>query len=86
MARGWDEGHDRADSLERGVGVWRPPQYSLHNPETPLNALPVLLDTDIGSNIDDSLALAYLLRHPGCDLLGVSTVSRRLGWGKVRHR
>lgn len=40
-----------------------------------MNALPVLLDTDIGSNIDDSLALAYLLRHPGCDLLGVSTVS-----------
>jgi purine nucleosidase len=40
-----------------------------------LNPLPVLLDTDIGSNIDDSLALAYLLRHPGCDLLGVATVS-----------
>jgi purine nucleosidase len=37
--------------------------------------LPVLLDTDIGSNIDDSLALAYLLRHPACELLGVSTVS-----------
>ena len=36
---------------------------------------PVLLDTDIGTNIDDSLALAYLLRNPRCDLLGVTTVS-----------
>lgn len=35
----------------------------------------LLIDTDIGSNIDDSLALAYLLRHPACDLLGVATVS-----------
>ena len=37
--------------------------------------IPVLLDTDIGSNVDDSLALAYLLRHPACDLVGVTTVS-----------
>src|SRR3954464_14894050 len=36
---------------------------------------PLLLDTDVGTNIDDSLALAYLLRHPRCDLLGVTTVS-----------
>lgn len=37
--------------------------------------VPVLLDTDIGTNIDDALALAYLLREPRCDLLGVTTVS-----------
>ena len=37
--------------------------------------IPVLLDTDIGTNIDDALALAYLLRHPRCELLGVTTVS-----------
>lgn len=35
----------------------------------------VLFDTDIGSDIDDALALAYLLRQPRCDLLGVTTVS-----------
>jgi purine nucleosidase len=35
----------------------------------------VLFDTDIGSNIDDALALAYLLRQPKCTLLGVTTVS-----------
>ncbi len=37
--------------------------------------IPVLLDTDIGSDIDDAVALAYLLRQPQCDLLGVTTVS-----------
>lgn len=38
---------------------------------------PVLLDTDIGTNIDDALALAYLLRQPRCELLGVTTVTGR---------
>lgn len=37
--------------------------------------IPVLLDTDIGSDIDDALALAYLLRQPQCELVGVTTVS-----------
>jgi purine nucleosidase len=37
--------------------------------------IPILLDTDIGSDIDDALALAYLLRQPRCELLGVTTVS-----------
>ena len=35
----------------------------------------VLLDTDIGNDIDDALALAYLLMEPECELLGVTTVS-----------
>lgn len=35
----------------------------------------ILLDTDIGSDIDDALCLAYLLAHPGCDLAGITTVS-----------
>jgi purine nucleosidase len=37
--------------------------------------LPVLFDTDIGSDIDDAVALAYLMRHPRCELLGVTTVT-----------
>ena len=37
--------------------------------------LPLLLDTDIGSDIDDALALAYLLRQPRCELVGITTVS-----------
>ncbi|MGI5868892.1 MAG: nucleoside hydrolase [Kiritimatiellia bacterium] len=35
----------------------------------------VLFDTDIGSDIDDALALAYLLKEPRCELLGVTTVT-----------
>jgi len=35
----------------------------------------VILDTDIGSDIDDAICLAYLLAQPRCELLGVTTVS-----------
>jgi purine nucleosidase len=35
----------------------------------------VLLDTDIGTDIDDAVCLAYLLLHPDCDLLGITTVT-----------
>jgi purine nucleosidase len=40
-----------------------------------MDRIPVLFDTDIGTNVDDALALAYLLRQPACRLLGVTTVS-----------
>lgn len=32
------------------------------------------LDTDIGTDVDDALTLAYVLRHPEIELVGVSTV------------
>lgn len=35
----------------------------------------VLFDTDIGSDIDDAVCLAYLLAQPECDLLGITTVT-----------
>src|SRR5277367_5593246 len=35
----------------------------------------VILDTDIGSDIDDAVCLAYLLANPACDLLGITTVT-----------
>ena len=35
----------------------------------------ILLDTDIGNDIDDAVCLAYLLNQPECDLLGITTVS-----------
>src|SRR5689334_3389143 len=41
----------------------------------------VLLDTDIGSDIDDAVCLAYLLAQPECELLGITTVS-----GEPEHR
>lgn len=41
----------------------------------------VILDTDIGTDIDDAVCLAYLLAQPRCDLLGVTTVT-----GEVEKR
>lgn len=38
-------------------------------------SIPVILDTDIGSDIDDAVCLAYLLRQPQCELLGVTTAT-----------
>jgi purine nucleosidase len=35
----------------------------------------LLLDTDIGSDIDDAVALAYLLQQPEVELLGITTVT-----------
>lgn len=43
----------------------------------------VLFDTDIGSDIDDAVALAWLLANPDCDLVGITTVS---GQPEVRAR
>ena len=37
--------------------------------------LPVILDTDIGTDIDDAYALAALIRRDDLELLGVTTVS-----------
>ncbi len=38
-------------------------------------AIKVIHDTDIGSDIDDAVCLAYLLAQPECDLVGVTTVT-----------
>ena len=34
---------------------------------------PIILDTDIGDDIDDAYCLAYLLSQPGCELVGITT-------------
>lgn len=39
------------------------------------DSIPVLLDTDIGTDIDDAYALAQVVRSPELELLGVTTVS-----------
>ena len=38
-------------------------------------SIKIILDTDIGSDIDDALCLAYLLAQPKCELLGITTVT-----------
>lgn len=35
----------------------------------------ILLDTDIGTDVDDAVCLAYLLSRPDCELLGITTVT-----------
>lgn len=37
--------------------------------------LPIILDTDIGTDVDDALALAYLLRNPAYDVRLITVVS-----------
>lgn len=41
----------------------------------PQQKIPILLDTDIGGDIDDAFAVALILDSPELDLLGVTTVS-----------
>ena len=40
-----------------------------------MNKIKLIMDTDIGSDIDDALCLAYVLRQPACELLGITTCS-----------
>ncbi len=46
-----------------------------------MRTFPIILDTDIGNDIDDAIALAYLLREPRCELVGITTVT-----GEVEKR
>ena len=43
--------------------------------------LPLIVDTDVGTDVDDALALAFALRHPEIELRAVTTVS-----GDARRR
>jgi purine nucleosidase len=52
------------------VGVWL-----LIATSAAAQRVPVLFDTDIGTDIDDAYALALILRSPELDLIGVTTVS-----------
>lgn len=37
--------------------------------------IPFILDSDTGTDVDDALAIAFAVRHPGLDLKAVTTVS-----------
>src|SRR5437660_423515 len=50
------------------------PYHAYHKRRTTMT-VKILLDTDIGSDIDDAVCLAYLLAQPACELLGITTVS-----------
>lgn len=40
-----------------------------------MEKIPILLDTDPGNDIDDALAISYLLQKKECELLGITTVT-----------
>ena len=40
-----------------------------------MDILKLIVDTDIGSDIDDALCLAYLLQQPRCEIVGITTCS-----------
>lgn len=46
----------------------------LREPSMPI-PLPVLLDTDVGTDVDDAIAIALVCGAPECDLRAVTTVS-----------
>ncbi len=51
----------------------------MNNPLHGAGATPIILDTDIGDDIDDALALAVALNSPEVELVGVTTVFRDAG-------
>jgi inosine-uridine nucleoside N-ribohydrolase len=59
-----------AAGIAVGLLLATPPAGTAQQPSRPL---PVILDTDIGDDIDDTWALAYLLRSPELDLRLVVT-------------
>ena len=84
---GPSSGWSRRDIMKVTGAVLGASALSVMGGEKPLFAAPaapglhhngvtkVLLDTDIGSDIDDAIALTYLLSQPQCELLGVTTVT-----------
>ncbi len=58
--------------LTFGALFWASPAWCAD--ERPKPRLPILLDTDIGGDIDDALALGLVLTSPELELRGVTTV------------
>ncbi len=58
------------------IGAALLPSTSLtaEEPSVKKKAIPLLLDTDIGTDVDDAFALALILASPELDLRGVTTV------------
>ncbi len=48
-----------------------------------MNSMKIVLDTDIGTDVDDALALAFALNSPEIELLAVTVVSTEV---KLRSR
>jgi inosine-uridine nucleoside N-ribohydrolase len=46
-----------------------------------MNPMPVIIDTDVGDDIDDAFALAIVLQDPHFEVIGITTA-----WGDTRTR
>lgn len=51
-------------------------QFTLTLAAPPVRPLPLILDTDLGADVDDAFALIYLVNSPEIDLRAVTTVMR----------
>jgi inosine-uridine nucleoside N-ribohydrolase len=51
------------------------PSTGIAGKQKPVSKIPIILDTDIGTNIDGAFALALALASPELDLRGVTTVN-----------
>ncbi len=61
--------------MRAAIRGWLLCVLGLAGPALGQTAVPVIFDTDIGTDIDDAYALAALLHRPELELLGVTTVS-----------
>lgn len=50
-------------------------------PAAAANTVPVIIDTDVGDDIDDAFALAIALKDPHLEVIGITTA-----WGDTRAR
>ena len=57
------------------IGLLLVPATVVRAADAPSTKIPVLFDTDIGSDIDDAFALGLILASPELELRGVTTVS-----------
>jgi len=66
--------------LLAAAGFW-PPVTTHADAPAPVPPLPVIIDTDVGDDIDDAFALAIALGDPRLEVLGITTA-----WGDTRTR
>ena len=57
-----------------GAALFSSPSPAEESPAKKKKAIPIILDTDIGTDVDDAFALALILASPELDLRGVTTV------------
>ncbi len=63
-------------SAALGAALLSSSALTADKPKSEEKAIPIILDTDIGTDVDDAFALALILASPELDLRGVTTVGR----------